>query len=202
MKRIDELCSRYTQLETCQQSIVDAYQVLEQCFSNKHKMLICGNGGSAADADHWSGELLKSFCADRSLDEEWQEKLGRDLAGKLQHALPCIPLTQFSALNTAYANDVDPQYIFAQLCWGLGQAGDVLVGISTSGNAQNVCLTVQVAKAKDMPVIALTGQGGGQLAENADVAIRVPEQETYKVQELHLPIYHALCMQLEDKFFN
>lgn len=200
--RIDQLCTRYAILEPCRQSIIDAYEVLQQCFLSSHKMLVCGNGGSAADADHWSGELLKSFCANRSLSEEWHEKLGSELAGSLQLALPCIPLTQFSALSTAYANDVDPQYIFAQLCWGLGQEADVLVGISTSGNARNVCLAAEVAKGKDMPVISLTGAGGGDLAALADVAIRVPETETFKVQELHLPIYHALCLQLEAHYYQ
>lgn len=201
MNRIHELSVRYPILTGCLESIRDAYTALEQCFRELHKMLICGNGGSAADADHWSGELLKSFCVDRSLSQQWQEKLGLKLANKLQHGLPCIPLTQFTALSTAYANDVDPQFIYAQLCWSLGQSGDVFVGISTSGNAENVCLAAEVAHAKGMQVIALTGKTGGKLADIADVSIRVPEYETFKVQELHLPIYHALCLQLEEKFY-
>ena len=202
MSRIEHLCERYPVLVSCKNELIEAYEVMRDSFEKKHKMLICGNGGSAADADHWSGELLKGFCSKRPLDTIWRDKLGGEISANLQNALPCIPLTGFPALSTAYANDVDPDYIFAQLCWALAQEGDVFVGISTSGNARNVCLAAEVARAKEAPVVSLTGKNGGDLATLADVAIRVPETETYIVQELHLPIYHALCLELEDYFWQ
>ena len=201
MERINTLCVRYPVLEPCRSSLVDAFEVLRDSFESGNKMLICGNGGSAADADHWSGELLKGFCSKRPLSKNWKEKLGSEFDGKLQNALPCIPLTGFTALGTAYSNDVDPHFIYAQLCWALGKEGDVLVGISTSGNAGNVIHAAKVAKAKDMKVITLTGESGGEVKDLADVAIRVPVKETFHVQELHLPVYHALCLELEDYFF-
>ncbi|MCM8525286.1 MAG: SIS domain-containing protein [Lentisphaeraceae bacterium] len=201
MNHFNTLYKRYPLLSECRDDIQKAYEALRDSFETNHKMLICGNGGSAADADHWSGELLKGFCSQRALSDEWRTKLTPEVAGNLQNALPCIPLTGFSSLSTAYANDVNPHYIFAQLCWGLAQKGDVLVGISTSGNAENVCLAAQVAQAKGGKVISLTGIGGGKLADLADIAVRVPEKETFKVQELHLPVYHAICLELEEYFF-
>lgn len=201
MERINTLCLRYPVLEPCRDSLVEALKVLKDSFESGNKMLICGNGGSASDADHWCGELLKGFCSKRPLSNSWNQILGSEFEGKLQDALPCIPLTGFTALGTAFANDVDPHFIYAQLCWALGKEGDVLVGISTSGNADNVFHAAKVANGKGMKVITLTGESGGKLKDLANVAIRVPVKETFHVQELHLPVYHALCLELEDYFF-
>ena len=161
--------------------------------------MLCGNGGSAADCEHWSGELLKSFESHRPLASG--HRLPEDIAKLLQQALPAIPLTGFASLRTAFLNDVDPHADFAQLVWGLGRPGDVLIGISTSGNAKNVCMAARTATAKGLKVLSLTGAKGGQLAGLADVAIKAPETRTCLVQEQHLPIYHTLCLMLEDACF-
>lgn len=199
--RLDECIARYPQLKVCKEEIADSFKHLADMYSKGHKLLICGNGGSAADADHISGELLKGFGHPRTLQEEWAERLGEDLAMNLQGALPTIPLTVFNALGTAYNNDCNAKYTFAQLTWGLGVAGDTLLAISTSGNSDNVLLAVKVAKAKGMLTIGLTGKTGGKLKELVDICICAPATEVFKIQELHLPIYHTLCFMLEDKFF-
>ncbi|GAG34888.1 unnamed protein product, partial [marine sediment metagenome] len=164
-------------------------------------LLLCGNGGSASDAEHWAGELLKGFRRNRPLTGQWLERLGPELGTKLQGALPAIPLTGFPALSSAYGNDVDSDYVFAQLVFGLGRAGDALVGISTSGGAGNVVLAMKVAAALGMRTVALTGRSGGEMAPLAEVSIRVPADETDRVQELHLPVYHTLSLMLEEEFF-
>jgi D-sedoheptulose 7-phosphate isomerase len=172
-------------------------------------MLVSGNGGSAADADHIVGELMKGFLIPRRISDELGGKLieiagddGRKISEKLQNALPTISLTNHNSLNTAFSNDVDGDMCFAQQTLGYGVKGDVFLGISTSGNSKNVLYAAIVAKAIDLKVIALTGVGGGRLAQIADVTIAVDEKETYKVQELHLPVYHCLCMMLEQRFFG
>lgn len=197
---VAELCARHPSLATCREAIAAAYTLLEGCFRSGGTIYLCGNGGSAADCEHWSGELLKGF--ERHRPPPADHRLPPELARILQRGLPAIPLTGFSSLRTAFANDVDPRADFAQLVWALGRPGDVLVGISTSGNAENVRLAALTAKAKDMRVLALTGAKGGKLVELADVAIRAPETSTRLAQELHLPIYHALCLMLEDAFFG
>lgn len=197
-----DLIERLPELAVCQDDIDKAFNVFRTCYHNSGKLLLCGNGGSAADAEHWSGELLKGFVLPRRLSQQWHDKLPGDLAEKLQDALPAIPLTGFLSASSAFANDVDAEYGFAQLTWALGRQGDVLVAMSTSGNAANVCHAADVAKARQMKVVALTGQGGGRLAEKADVTIRVDHTETYRIQELHLPVYHTLCLMLEDEFFG
>ena len=205
---LDELISRYPVLAPMKADIRTAYETLKECYERGGKLLIAGNGGSAADSDHIVGELMKGFVKRRPVSAELAEALkqadperGAELAKKLQGGLPAIALTNHAALSSAFANDVDGMLSYAQQVNGYGKAGDVFLGISTSGNAENVMYAAVTAKAKGMKVIGLTGKTGGKLAKIADVAIIVPEQETYKIQELHLPIYHALCLMLEDRFY-
>jgi len=202
------LLKRYPELEACSADIYAAAEILKNAARNGNKFLICGNGGSAADADHISGELLKSFCKKRPVDKNLAEKLrkmdseaGGDLAAKLQGGVPAIALTYHNALSTAFGNDVDPVLAFAQQCHVFGKEGDVFWGISTSGNAKNVYSAALVAKAQGLRVIGMTGQGGGKLKTICDVCIAVPRLETYEAQELHLPVYHALCLYVEDSLW-
>lgn len=204
-----ELISRYPSLRVCETDIMAAYELLAETFSNKGKLLVAGNGGSAADAEHIVGELMKSFVLPRKIDDEYarklieaDENLGQVLANNLQGALPAIAVVNHVALSTAYLNDVNPLLSFAQQVNGYGQTGDVFLGITTSGNSSNVLYAVVTAKAKGMKTIALTGKDGGKIKNMVDVAIVVPENETYKIQELHLPIYHCLCLMLETTYFE
>lgn len=206
---IDLLVSRYPELEACREDIGKAYALLEKTYTEDYKLLVCGNGGSAADAEHVVGELMKGFVLERKLDNTLCEKLkaidpemGSVLAKNLQGALPAIALDGHIALSTAYMNDCEPLLCFAQQVNGFGVAGDVLLGISTSGNSKNVLYAATLAKAKGMTVIGLTGEKESKLSTLADVCIRVPKQETYQIQELHLPVYHTLCLMLEEHFFG
>lgn len=199
-KHLLRLIERFPILVGLAGQIRAAAHLLTESFNRGNKLLLCGNGGSAADADHWSGELLKGFCSRRALSAEQKSTLPPELAGRLQNALPAIPLTGFSALTTAFSNDVDPNLVYAQLVWALGTPKDVFIGISTSGNAANVCAAAQTAKAKGLKVISLTGEGGGKLATLADIALCVPAKITHQVQELHLPVYHTLCLMIEEDF--
>lgn len=208
-KHIKLLMERYPTLEICERSIIEAYKVLEECYENDHKLLIAGNGGSAADSEHIAGELMKRFKILRPVSTEFANKLkeidpirGKTLAENLEKSLMAIPLVAHEALSTAYINDVDGLGVFAQQLYGFGRLGDVFLGISTSGNSKNVMNATVVARALGIKVIGLTGASGGELAEVADVAIKVPEKETYMIQELHLPIYHCLCLMLEEHFFG
>lgn len=208
-KHIDLLISRYPILESVQEDIIKAYLMLEDCYEKGGKLLIAGNGGSAADAEHITGELMKRFKLPRPVSKEFANKLikidekrGTILADNLECTLTAIPLVAHEALSTAYINDVDGLGVFAQQLFGFGRTGDVFLGISTSGNSKNILNATVVARALDMKVIGLTGATGGELAEVSDVVIKVPEKETYMIQELHLPIYHCLCIMLEDKFFG
>ena len=201
-RHLTDLFQRRPELAGARPAIVEAYELLRTCFRAGGKILLCGNGGSAADADHWAGELLKGFCHDRPLSKSARRGLRPAIASKLQGALPAIPLTAFPAASTAFGNDVDPDLAYAQLTSALGQRGDVLVALSTSGQAANVCAAAEVARAKGMPVIALTGATGGKLKGLSDVCIRAPSRETYRVQEYHLPIYHCLSLMLEAEFFG
>lgn len=208
-KHIDELIERYPLLEKVKQSIIEAYLILEKCYRDDHKLLIAGNGGSAADSEHIAGELMKRFKIQRTVPGYFADKLkeidpvrGGDLAKNLEQGLMAIPLVAHEALTTAYINDVDALGVFAQQLYGFGRKGDVFLGISTSGNSKNIMSATVVAKALGIKVIGLTGSKGGELAEVADVAIKVPETETYMVQELHLPVYHCLCLMLEERFFG
>lgn len=206
---INDLVNRYPVLEAVRDDIEMVYKTLVECYENGGKVLIVGNGGSAADSDHIVGELMKGFVKKRAVSAEMYDALlavdpvrGEALAKNLQGGLPAISLTAHTALNTAFANDRDPVMIYAQQVNGYGNPGDVFIGISTSGNAENVMYAAVTAKAKGMKVLALTGKDGGKLAKVADTSIIVPVQETYKIQELHLPIYHVLCLMLEERFYE
>ena len=201
-KHLIDLLHRRPELAGSEKTIVQAYETLRTCFRSGGKLLLCGNGGSAADADHWAGELLKSFCAERRLSKRARAGLRPAIAKQLEGALPAIPLTAFTAAITAFGNDVDPHLAYAQLTHALGRRGDVLAALSTSGNAQNVCAAAEVARARGLKVIALTGASGGKLKARSDVCIRAPTAETYRAQEYHLPIYHCLSLMLEDEFFS
>lgn len=206
---VDDLCERYACLEEIKQEIIDAYIVIEECYKHHGKMLIAGNGGSAADAEHIVGELMKSFVCKRTLDGAYKQSLiradaeqGSILSEKLQGALPAIALDGHFALSTAFMNDVEPSLCFAQQVNGYGNKGDVLLAISTSGNSQNILFAAITARAKEMSVIGLTGRGESNLARLADVCVNAPQEETYKIQEMHLPIYHCWCLMLESTFFD
>jgi D-sedoheptulose 7-phosphate isomerase len=199
---LQELVAGFPELERCKGDIERAFRAMAACFRAGGKMLLCGNGGSAADCEHWSAELMKGFLKKRPLAQEWKEKLGAELGEKLQGALPAIPLPAFGSLNSAFANDVDPELAFAQGVWALGEQGDVLVAISTSGNAKNVLRAVEVARARGLVTVGLTGEGGGKLRRLAEICIRAPGREVHRIQQSHLPIYHCLCLMLEDEFFG
>lgn len=208
-KHLDTLIERYPRLSVCRSDIEKAYRILEECYESDHKLLIAGNGGSAADSEHIAGELMKRFKTPRPCPPEFSQKLkeidpvrGENLSKNLERGLMAIPLVAHEALTTAYINDVDGLGVFAQQLYGFGREGDVFLGISTSGNSKNVMSATVVARALGIKVIGLTGSAGGELGRDADVAIRVPETETYKIQELHLPVYHCLCLMLEDRFFG
>lgn len=206
---LDSLIFRYPLLGKIRTDILEAYLLMEDCYQNGGKLLIAGNGGSAADSEHIAGELMKRFKIPRPVSDDFARKLkavdpirGEALAKNLERSLPAIPLVAHEALTTAYINDVDGLGVFAQQLFGYGKSGDVFLGISTSGNSKNVINATVVAKAMGIKVIALTGDGGGELSRIADVAVKVPEFETYKIQELHLPVYHCWCLMLEDRFFG
>lgn len=205
---LDELINRYPVLDFCKADIRRSYEILREMYQAEGTLLVAGNGGSAADAQHIVGELMKGFVKKRKPETEFRRRLmkvnkeyGKELADKLQGSLPAIALSAQEAIATAYLNDVDGQLIYAQLVNGYGTKNDVFFGISTSGNSKNVLMAAITAKAKGMKVIALTGKNGGKIYEYADAVIRVPEEETFKIQELHLPVYHALCLMLEETFF-
>ncbi len=205
----DELFERYPQLISCKSGFIKAYECLKNSYSSNGKLLVAGNGGSAADSEHIVGELMKSFLFNRKIDGDFETSLaeqfgetGIQLAQKLEGTLPAIPLTSMPALTSAFANDVDAAVSFAQMIYGYGNKNDVFLGISTSGNSKNILYALMVAKAKGIASVALTGGTGGKCKELADITICVPESETFKIQELHLPIYHALCSMLEADFFE
>lgn len=206
---LNHLIDRYPKLIVCREDIMKAYDLLEEAYSSGRKLLVCGNGGSASDSEHIVGELMKEFKLKRKVYsdhaavlKEIDPELGQTLAEHLQGALPAISLTGHSSLQTAYMNDAVPELVFAQQVNGYGKPGDVFLGISTSGNSKNVLYAAVNAKAKGLKVIGLTGAKENKLMKYADVCIRVPETETYKIQELHLPVYHCLCLMLEDYFFG
>ena len=193
-----DLFERYPQLNTCAEDIENALSLMIDTYNKGGKILVCGNGGSAADADHIVGELMKGFKLPRKVTDE---KIPQELREKLQGALPAISLCAHTSLMTATINDNDADMIFAQQVYAYANENDLLISISTSGNSKNVMNAVKVAKALDVKVIALTGETGGALKEMADVTICAPSNETYKIQEYHLPVYHWLCAMLEEKFF-
>lgn len=208
MAHVDSLVERYPQLEACREDIVNAYDLLEEAYAAGRKLLVAGNGGSASDSEHIVGELMKEFKLKRKIYSAQadrlrriDEEMGKVLAENLQGSLPAISLVGEPSLTTAFMNDAIPVLVFAQQVNGLGRAGDVFLGISTSGNSQNVLYAAVAAKSKGLKVIGLTGGRENKLMGYADVCIRVPETETYKIQELHLPVYHSLCLMLEERFF-
>ena len=211
---IETLLRNHPALATCQDSVESARDLLIDTYREGGKLLLCGNGGSAADCDHIAGELLKGFRSHRPLSEEDCLALAESLpdgeadpdlyllAGQLQGGLPALSLPAQTAALTAVCNDTDPALIFAQLTWALGQAGDTLICLSTSGNSRNVVLAAKAAKTKGLRVLALTGKNDSKLSEMADVTVQVPAHDTYRVQEYHLPVYHYLCAAVEEAFFG
>jgi len=205
---LDKLIKRYPSLEVCKEDIRDAGNMIIESYKNSGQLLTCGNGGSSSDAEHIVGELMKSFSKKRPIDsdlvkalESASDERGSLIASKLEKGLPAISLNAHSALVSAVSNDIGGDFIFAQQVIGYGRKNDVLLGISTSGNSQNVVDACIVAKAKGLKVITLTGEKGGKMKNYADVAICVPSTCTPDIQELHLPIYHALCIMVEETFF-
>lgn len=208
-EHLNRLIDRYPKLIVCREDIWKAYQILEAAYSSGRKLLVSGNGGSASDSEHIVGELMKEFKLKRKIFSDQASalkavdaELGQTLAENLQGALPAISLTGHSSLTTAFMNDAEPELVFAQQVNGYGKPGDVYLGISTSGNSKNVLFAAVNAKAKGLKVLGLTGAKESKLMKYADVCIRVPESETYKIQELHLPVYHCLCLMLEERFFG
>lgn len=209
VKHVDVLIERYPELSDTREDIIAAYEILKNSYKNGGKLLIAGNGGSAADAEHIVGELMKGFENPRHLSAEYKERLkdvdeelGNVLAENLQGSLPAIALDGHLALTTAYMNDCEPLLCFAQQVNGYGKKEDVFLGISTSGNSKNVLYAATVAKAKGMKVIGLTGAKDSKLSQMSDVTIRSSQSRTYMIQEQHLPIYHCLCLMLEDSFYD
>ena len=188
-------------------NILNAFYIINEAFNRGNKLLLCGNGGSASDCEHIAGELLKSFKKKRKIRGEVYcnlDRFGKDgklLQNTLEGALPVISLTSHTAFNTAFLNDKSPQAAFAQQCYALSRDGDVLLAISTSGNSKNCVLAAITAKAAGCKIVVLTGKNESELFDLADVTVRVPETETYLVQELHLPVYHCLCAMLEEENF-
>lgn len=206
---LTDLLNRYSELQPLKEQVAVAAETIIEAYKNGGKVLVCGNGGSCSDADHIVGELMKSFEGRRPLAKELQDELislspetGKMLAEKLQQGLPAISLTVHQSLITAIANDISGEVIYAQQVVGWGNKGDVLIGLSTSGNSQNVIDAMIVARAKGLKTIGMTGETGGKMREWSDVLINVPQRRTAYVQELHLPVYHALCMLVEIEFFG
>lgn len=208
-RQLDILMERYPALEGIREQIWQAYEILRDSYDRDGKLMVCGNGGSCADAEHIVGELMKGFCKKRPIDAALRKSLlemdaehGERLADNLEQGLTAIALTSQTALNTAFANDKDPLMTYAQQVLGYGKPGDVLLGITTSGNSQNILYALEVAAALEIRTIVLTGKDGGKAAALSDCAIIAPSMETYQIQEYHLPIYHTLCLMLEDTYFE
>lgn len=207
-ERVGLLVSEYPQLHQCAQDVEIAIDAIVDCYKNGGKLLLCGNGGSAADSAHIVGELMKGFMKRRPVPQKLADKMKTknpaiddELLCNLQCGLPAIDLCESISLLSAYCNDVDPDYIYAQQVFGLGKKGDVFLGMSTSGNAKNVNLAAKVARSMGLTVIGMTGMRESDLSRNAHTCIQVPETVTYKIQELHLPVYHAICDAVEHAFF-
>jgi D-sedoheptulose 7-phosphate isomerase len=207
-EHLNLLITREPRLAPMKDAIWGAFCRLAECFKGGGKLLLCGNGGSACDCEHIAGELMKGFLLRRPLPQGERAALealgaeGARMAGKLQRGLPTLVLSGLPGLTTAFSNDVDPELAFAQQAYAYARPGDVILCLSTSGNAKNVISAAVAAKARGAFVIALTGAGGGALARHADILLDVPERETYRAQELHLPLYHALCAMLEAEMFG
>ncbi len=208
-KELDELIERYPRLDVCKKDVEKAYLLLQKAYDDGLKLLIAGNGGSAADSEHIAGELMKRFKITRPIDRDFADKLlkidperGERLAKNLEKPLRAVPLTSHIAITTAYMNDADATGVFAQQMLGFGDEGDVFLAISTSGNSENIICACVVAKAMGIKIIGLTGEKESKLSKCSDICIRVPETETFKIQELHLPVYHTLCLMLESNYYG
>ena len=201
MDELQKLVLRSPELSDCLSEIEAGAKLLTSCFQQNHKLLLCGNGGSCADCEHIAGELVKQFSRTRPLSAELVEKLGPELSQELHGGLPALSLPSMIGFHTAFNNDDKPEYAFAQQVVAFGQPGDVLMGISTSGNSKNIIKAAEAARALGLKVLSLTGQDGGVLATLADTAIKAPATEVARVQELHLPIYHSLCQMVDDTLF-
>ena len=206
---INELLNRYSSLCECKEDIEKAAKAIIECYENGGKLLLCGNGGSCADCEHIVGEMMKGFLKKRPLNDSKKAEMKSkcdlvddELLSKLQCGLPAVAIPSINALNSAFCNDVDPELVYAQPLMSLAKENDILIAISTSGNSKNVFGAVKVAKALGIKVIGLTGKKGGKLKETADICICAPETETFKIQELHLPIYHYICAAVEEHFFQ
>lgn len=203
---ISSLIDRYSDMASCEDAVRAAVGLMTDAFRAGRKLLVCGNGGSAADSEHIVGELMKSFRFKRSIDADfsraYRDVNGEDAPTWLEGSLPALSLVSQTALSTAFGNDEAAVGTFSQQVYGYGEPGDVLLAISTSGNSANVVEAVKVARAKDVKVIALTGSKGSKLSSLAEVCIRVPRDETFQVQELHLPVYHCLCACVEANLFG
>ncbi|MBQ8174963.1 MAG: SIS domain-containing protein [Clostridia bacterium] len=196
---LEKLLQAYPALSACREQIEAAENLMIKTYEKGGKLLLCGNGGSAADCEHMVGELMKGFKSKRRVEDP---RIPEELRRKLQGALPAISLTAQTSISTAFANDVDPAMTFAQLLYGYAREGDLLVGFSTSGNSQNIVNATLVAKALGLSVISMTGEAESKLSALSDVTIKVPACETYRVQEYHLPVYHYLCAAVESHFFG
>lgn len=201
ISHLDDLARRVPALDAVRTDVQAAYDLLHSSLTNNGVLYLCGNGGSAADCEHWSGELLKGFESKRTLGADERACVGETLGGVLQGGIRAVPLTGFLGARTAMVNDIGGEYDFAQLVWALAQQGDVVCCISTSGNSANLLHAANAAKGRGAKVLGLTGKNGGRLAAMCDVEIRVPSDRTLEVQEMHLPIYHALSLMLEDAMF-
>ena len=201
MDELQKLVLRSPELSHCLSEIEAGAKLLISCFQQNHKLLLCGNGGSCADCEHIAGELVKQFSRTRPLSAELVEKLGPELSQELHGGLPALSLPSMIGFHTAFNNDDKPEYAFAQQVVAFGQPGDILMGISTSGNSQNIIRAAEAARALGLKVLSLTGQDGGGLATLADISIKAPATEVARIQELHLPIYHSLCQMVEDTLF-
>jgi len=201
MNQIEKIINENPALAPCRAAMEQIVSAIVTMHRAGGKLLLCGNGGSASDCEHISGELLKGFLSKRPIGDELP-MLDGDIRAKLQRGIGAVPLPSLSALSTAFSNDVDPMLTFAQSVYALGQKGDVVLGLSTSGNAKNVVAALKVAKAMGLTTVAMTGENGGEMKKIADITLCVPETETYKVQQLHLPAYHAICAEAERILFG
>ncbi len=194
-----ELFERYPRLKVCENSIKSALEMMIDTYDNRGKILICGNGGSAADCEHMVGELMKGFMRKREVTDE---RIPEAIRKKLQGCLPAISLPSQCAVLSAFINDVDPEMMYAQLVYGYAEENDLLIALSTSGNSKNIVNAAKVAKCLGIKTLSLTGKNESRLSRLCDVTIQVPETETFKIQELHLPVYHYLCKEIERNYFN
>jgi D-sedoheptulose 7-phosphate isomerase len=205
---LDAMLKKYPELNTCRREIEKSWKILKASFQDGGKLLVCGNGGSAADGEHIVGELMKGYRLHRQIPEDFREKLSQDfpqdgeyLADRLQQALPALSLASHASLMTAISNDIGADMVFAQQVYGIGRPGDVLLGISTSGSSRNVVNAFKVARSSGLKTVGLTGSRTDLFSELCDVVVGVPYLDTFEVQESHMAVYHALCGMLEEEFF-